>query len=174
MGNELSKISPEEISAISHFSEKDIKKLYNRFVSLDQNESGQLEAHEILGVHDVLSNPVAKRVLTVLDTNKNNKISFTEFLIGVARLTAATDPEARIRFFFDIYDMNSDGVISNGDLFKVLKLMIGRDLADEQLQQLVDRTMRDADKDLDGVLSFDEFKAAINKVKLDDKLTVEF
>ena len=174
MGGDFSKMTSSEIAAISHFSEDDVKKLFNRFISLDMDGSGQLEFHEILGVPNVHANPVAKRVISVLDRNNNGKISFTEFLIGIARLTAATDPEDRIKFFFEIYDVNRDGFISNGDLFKILKLMTNEDLADEQLQQLVDRTMRDADIDGDGLLSFPEFKRAVSKVKLDDKLTVEF
>jgi serine/threonine-protein phosphatase 2B regulatory subunit len=174
MGSEFSKLSDSEVAAISQFREDDVRKLYNRFVTLDTDRSGQLEIHEILRVHDVHSNPVAKRVISVLDTNKNNKISFVEFLVGVARLTAATDPELRVKFFFDLYDVNGDGYISNGDLFRTLELMSADDLSDEQRQQLVDRTIRDADGDLDGLLTFKEFKRAVSKVKLEEKLTVEF
>ena len=174
MGGEFSKLTDSEVAAISHFSEDDVRKLYNRFISLDTDHSGQLEIHEIMRVPDINANPVAKRVISVLDANKNNKISFVEFLVGVARLTAATDPESRVKFFFELYDVNGDGYISNGDLFKILELMSGDDLTDEQRQQLVDRTVRDADVDLDGLLTFNEFKVAVSKVKLDDKLTVEF
>jgi len=40
----------------------------------------------------------------------------------------------------------------------VLKMMVGTNLTDVQLQQLVDRTIIKADKDFDGKISFDEFK----------------
>ena len=53
--------------------------------------------------------------------------------------------------------MNNDGFISNGELFTVLKMMVGSNLNDVQLQQLVDRTIIKADKDLDGKISFEEF-----------------
>jgi serine/threonine-protein phosphatase 2B regulatory subunit len=39
----------------------------------------------------------------------------------------------------------------------VLKMMVGNNLNDVQLQQLVDRTIIKADEDLDGKISFDEF-----------------
>jgi serine/threonine-protein phosphatase 2B regulatory subunit len=58
---------------------------------------------------------------------------------------------------FKLYDVNKDGFISNGDLFTVLKTMVGDNLNDVQLQQLVDRTILQADKDKDGKLSFVEF-----------------
>ena len=36
-------------------------------------------------------------------------------------------------------------------------MMVGNNLSDVQLQQLVDRTIIKADKDFDGKISFDEF-----------------
>lgn len=58
---------------------------------------------------------------------------------------------------FKVYDMDRDGYISNGELFLVLKMMVGNNLKDGQLQQIVDKTIMEADKDGDGKLSFDEF-----------------
>ena len=53
--------------------------------------------------------------------------------------------------------MDRDGFISNGELFLVLKMMVGNNLKDGQLQQIVDKTIMEADKDGDGKLSFEEF-----------------
>ena len=38
---------------------------------------------------------------------------------------------------FKVYDMDRDGFISNGELFIVLKMMVGNNLKDQQLQQVV-------------------------------------
>lgn len=35
--------------------------------------------------------------------------------------------------------MDKDGFISNGELFQVLKMMVGSNLKDSQLQQIVDK-----------------------------------
>lgn len=59
---------------------------------------------------------------------------------------------------FDIYDIDKDGYISNGELFLTLKIMSGDHLDDVSLQQIVDKTIRDADEDGDGRISFEEFK----------------
>ena len=48
--------------------------------------------------------------------------------------------------FFRIYDMDNDGFISNGELFQVLKMMVGNNLKDTQLQQIVDKTILMNDK----------------------------
>ena len=53
--------------------------------------------------------------------------------------------------------MDKDGYISNGELFQVLKMMVGNNLKDAQLQQIVDKTVIHADTDGDGKISFEEF-----------------
>ena len=62
---------------------------------------------------------------------------------------------------FDIYDIDKDGYISNGELFLALKIMSGDHLEDAHLQQVVDKTIRDADEDGDGRISFNEFKKLV-------------
>lgn len=60
---------------------------------------------------------------------------------------------------FQIYDIDNDGFISNGELFQVLKMMVGTNLKDIQLQQIVDKTIIIADLDGDGKISYQEFCA---------------
>jgi Ca2+-binding EF-hand superfamily protein len=98
-----------------------------------------------------------KRVISIFDTNKDGKISFSEFIHGLSMLSAGGSEEEKLRFAFKVYDLNDDGFISNGDLFNVLKIMVGNNLKDDQLQQLVDRTIIRADIDYDGKISFPEF-----------------
>jgi serine/threonine-protein phosphatase 2B regulatory subunit len=96
-------------------------------------------------------------VISVLDKNKDGSISFFEFVHGLNSLSAGSSNEDKLRFAFQIYDINNDGFISNGELFSVLKMMVGSNLNDVQLQQLVDRTIIKGDADHDGMLSFEEF-----------------
>ena len=42
--------------------------------------------------------------------------------------------------------MDNDGFVSNGELFQVLKMMVGNNLKDTQLQQIVDKTILLYDK----------------------------
>ena len=57
-----------------------------------------------------------------------------------------------------VYDMDRDGFISNGELFTVLKMMVGSNLKDTQLQQIVDKTIINADKDGDGKINYEGIK----------------
>lgn len=58
---------------------------------------------------------------------------------------------------FKVYDINQDGFISNGELFTVLKMMVGNNLKEVQLQQIVDKTILQFDLDGDGKISYSEF-----------------
>ena len=118
------------------------------------------------------NNPLVKRVIDVLDKNKDGSISFLEFVQGLNSLSAGSTQEEKLRFAFQIYDINNDGYISNGELFTVIKMMVGNNLNDIQLQQLVDRTIIKADKDLDGKISFDEFTDMVKDLDVIDKLTI--
>ena len=51
-----------------------------------------------------------------------------------AKLTAGTDESEKIKFAFEVYDINKDGYISNGELFQVMKMMVGNNLTDQQVR----------------------------------------
>ena len=51
--------------------------------------------------------------------------------------------------------------------------MVGDNLTEEQLQQLVDREMRDLDKDKDGLISFEEFKEGVKDLDVAEQLTMD-
>lgn len=69
--------------------------------------------------------------------------------------------------------MDRDGFISNGELFLVLKMMVGSNLKDNQLQQIVDKTIMEADKDLDGKISFEEFLVMVENTDVAKQMTLE-
>lgn len=69
--------------------------------------------------------------------------------------------------------MDRDGFISNGELFLVLKMMVGNNLKENQLQQIVDKTIMEADKDGDGKISFDEFLIMVENTDVAKQMTLE-
>merc|ERR1712093_599919 len=172
MGNEHS-LSRDEIHGIAQFNERDIKRLYNRFRALDADGNGQLDPSEILGLAELTENPLVQRVISIFDVDGNGTVSFIEFLVGLAKLAAGTSEDQKLEFAFGIYDVNKDGFISNGDLFAVMKMMVGDNLTEEQLQQLVDRQMVIADMDGDGMLNFEEFKAAVENIGVAEQLSID-
>jgi len=154
------------------FSKQELKILYKNFLNLDTDKSGSIEQKEFFDVPELRDNPIVQRVVSVFDKNNDDKISFYEFITGLSTLTSTSNVEEKIKFAFEIYDTNSDGYISNGDLFNTLKLLTGDNLTDIQIQQVVDRTILAADKDLDGKLSFEEFAEFIQDVKVSELFSI--
>lgn len=56
---------------------------------------------------------------------------------------------------------------------QVLKMMVGNNLKDAQLQQIVDKTIVFADKDEDGKISFDEFCSVVGNTDIHKKMVVD-
>ena len=54
----------------------------------------------------------------------------------------------------------------------MLKMMVGNNLTDLQLQQLVDRTIIKADLDYDGKISYEEFKNMVKDLDVGGKLKI--
>ena len=75
--------------------------------------------------------------------------------------------------YFRIYDIDNDGYISNGELFQVLKMMVGSNLKDTQLQQIVDKTILFADKDGTGKINFEEFCEVVGNTDVHKKMVVD-
>ena len=146
--------------------------LEERFRRMDTDGSGKLEPQEFLDVPELAQNPLVKRVISVFDKNGDGNISFYEFVMGLAKLSSSGSVDDKLRFAFSIYDLDMDGFISNGELFAVLKMMVGDNLNDVQLQQLVDRTIVKADEDFDGKISFPEFCKMVRDLDVATKLTL--
>ncbi|XP_008706119.1 calcineurin subunit B type 2 [Ursus americanus] len=168
MGNEAS--YPEEMC--SHFNSDEIKRLGKRFKKLDLDSSGALSLEEFMSLPELQQNPLVQRVVDVFDTDGNGEVDFKEFILGTSQFSVRGDEEQKLRFAFSIYDIDKDGYISNGELFQVLKLMVGNNLKDWQLQQLVDKTIIILDQDGDGKISFEEFCTVVGGLEIHKKLVV--
>ncbi|EAR90983.1 calcineurin Ca2+binding regulatory subunit CnaB (macronuclear) [Tetrahymena thermophila SB210] len=154
-----------------NFTPQEMKRLYKSFKKMDKDQSGDLEIDEFLSLPELSQNPLVRRVVSIFDKNKDGTISFEEFVTGLSALYSDNE-NAKLEFAFKVYDIEDDGYISNGELFSVLKMMVGTNLTEIQLQQLVDRTIIKADEDFDGKISFEEFKKMVKDLDVAQKLTL--
>jgi len=169
MGNETS--MPMELC--STFDADEIKRLGKRFRKLDLDNSGSLSIDEFMSLPELQQNPLVQRVIEIFDTDGNGEVDFKEFIQGMSQFSVKGDKESKLRFAFKIYDMDKDGFISNGELFQVLKMMVGNNLKDAQLQQIVDKTIIHADTDGDGKISFEEFCLVVGSMDVHKKMVVD-
>jgi len=119
------------------------------------------------------SNPLAHRLIDILDEDGGGDVDFIEFIKGLSAFSEKGNEEEKLKFAFRVYDMDRDGYISNGELFIVLQMMVGSNLRDDQLQQIVDKTIMEADKDGDGKLSYNEFLDMIKDTDIVRQMTLQ-
>lgn len=170
MGNDAS--MPAMAEMCSHFDPEEIARLGKRFRKLDLDNNGALSVDEFMSLPELQQNPLVQRVIEIFDQDGNGEVDFREFIEGVSQFSVKGDKQLKLKFAFKIYDVDKDGFISNGELFTVLKMMVGNNLKDTQLQQIVDKTIIYADKDGDGKISFEEFCDVVEGLDIHKKMVV--
>ena len=116
--------------------------------------------------------PGGDRMIAIFDEDGGGDVDFQEFVSGLSAFSSKGKKEQKLRFAFKVYDIDRDGYISNGELFIVLKMMVGSNLKDQQLQQIVDKTIMEADLDKDGKISFEEFTKMVETTDVSMSMTL--
>ena len=75
-------------------------------------------------------------MIAIFDEDGGGDVDFQEFVSGLSAFRSKGKKEEKMRFEFKVYDIDRDGYIRNGELFIVLKMMVGSNLKDQQLQQV--------------------------------------
>ncbi|RQM04868.1 hypothetical protein DH86_00002660 [Scytalidium sp. 3C] len=173
MGNASSAVL-ENIVQGSNFDREEVERLRKRFMKLDKDNSGTIEREEFLSLPQISSNPLATRMIAIFDEDGGGDVDFQEFVSGLSAFSSKGNKEQKLRFAFKVYDIDRDGYISNGELFIVLKMMVGSNLKDQQLQQIVDKTIMEADLDRDGKISFEEFTKMVENTDVSMSMTLAY
>ncbi|KAI9591172.1 calcineurin subunit B [Syncephalis fuscata] len=157
----------------TNFTADEVQRLYKRFIKLDKDGSGSIDKDEFLAIPQIAGNPLASRLIAIFDEDGGGDVDFQEFIRGLSVFSVNSNKMEKLRYAFKVYDMDRDGFISNGELFLVLKMMVGNNLKDQQLQQIVDKTIMEADKDGDGHISFEEFCNFVETTDVAKQLTLD-
>ncbi|KAF7330769.1 hypothetical protein MVEN_02415800 [Mycena venus] len=165
MGQTTSAAFMEDMERRSNFTQPELERLKKRFMKLDVDGSGSIDREEFLQIPQIATNPLASLVEAQVD--------FQEFVGGLSAFSSRGGREEKLKFAFKVYDVDRDGFISNGELFLVLKMMVGNNLKDQQLQQIVDKTIMEADQDGDGKLNFEEFAQMVSNTDIVKQMTLE-
>ena len=147
----------------------DLKNKFREIAGEDQ----LIDRSEFQDGLDIVNREISDRLFDIFDKDKNGEVDFNEFIQGVSQFSVRSDKSSKLRFVFKIYDIDNDGYISNGELFQLLKMMVGSNLEDTALQQIVDKTILFADKDEDGKINFEEFCEVVGNTDVHKKMVVD-
>lgn len=162
----------EALKESTVLSEAQILRLLERFKKLDVDCKGSISKTELEKIPGVACNPLVDRVIAVMAKNKSERVTFSELAHALSILSPQKPSEDRLRFAYSIYDVDGDGKVSNADLFTTLKVMVGQNLTEVQVQQIVDRTFIEADLDRDGYITFEDFQRLSASGDFGEKLVV--
>ena len=134
----------------SNFDQDELNRLLARFMKIDADSNGTIEKDEFLAIPTVQNNPLAGRLVEVFDTDGNGEVDFGEFVHALSTFSSKGNLEEKLRFTFNVFDIDGDGK-----------------------QQIVDKTIIEADTSGTGALSFADFKRAIDSSAIADTLTLD-
>ncbi|XP_078519778.1 calaxin [Lissotriton helveticus] len=161
-----------------HFNKSEIESLMKLFQALVGGGSGKLSRngldrnkfrnilHNTFGMTDDM---IMDRVFRAFDKDNDSNISVTEWVQGLSVFLRGT-LEERIKYCFNVFDLNGDGYISREEMFHMLKNSLVKQPTDEDpdegVKDLVEITLKKMDIDHDGKLSFEDFEKAVHEESL--------
>lgn len=169
-------------------SQASLVRLYHRFRSLDRNKKGYLSRADLQQIGALAVNPLGDRIIDSFFPDGSLQVDFPGFVRVLAHFrpvneedTRTRDPKEpeplnsrmnKLRFAFQLYDQDRDGKISQQEMLQVLRLMVGVQVTEEQLESIADRTVQEADEDGDGAVSFLEFTKSLEKMNIEQKMSI--
>ncbi|KAM8833420.1 calcineurin B homologous protein 1 [Synchiropus picturatus] len=178
----------EEIKKETGFSHSQITRLYSRFTSLDKGENGTLSREDFQRIPELAINPLGDRIINAFFPEGEDQVNFRGFMRTLAHFRPIEDNEKnknpsseplnsrtnKLLFAFRLYDLDRDDKISRDELLQVLRMMVGVNISDEQLGSIADRTIQEADTNGDNSISFNEFIKVLEKVDVEQKMSIRF
>ena len=138
----------------SRLNPKEEAKLKEIFISYDKNKDGNISLEELkLGLKQLNSKTLdendIEKIYKSLDTDKNGKIFYTEFLAALVGETKYLTEEKLYRAF-SFLDKDHSGKIDKAAIKDVI-------LHNKYIDDELDNIIEDADKNKDGVIDYNEF-----------------
>ncbi|XP_071273920.1 calsenilin-like isoform X1 [Agelaius tricolor] len=102
------------------------------------------------------------------DADRNGALCFQDFAVGLSVLLRGTEQQ-KLRWTFDLYDVNKDGYVSKEDMLEIMKsiyAMMGQPAPGHSAPaQHVELFFQKMDRNGDGVVTFEEFLATCQEDK---------
>jgi len=179
----LSEGDIKNIQTNTGFSGSQIERLYSRFASLDKNGMGSLSREDFLRIPELAINPLGDRIVhAFFKDSQDDRVNFHQFVSVLARFRPSkkgqdnklNSREEKLRFAFKMYDLDDDEAISKSELLAVLQMMVGKNINEDQLTSIAERTIQEADKDQDQMIGFQEFCHALERTDVEQKMSIKF
>lgn len=137
-------------------SEEQLEELREVFSLFDVTQSGTIDAREFKASLRALGFDVKKdhikSMMGEVGKGLRDRLEFEEFCRVMSAHMPDKSSKEEIRKLFELFDVECNGSIAFRTLKKIVN-DIGENLTDDEIQEMID----EADRDGDGLVSFDEF-----------------
>jgi len=165
MGKGNSKIPPSELRDLltrTHFTEAELKEWYTGFKR--DCPDGMLSLEQFTNIYSEFygtseAKRFAEHLFRTFDVNQDGRIDFREFICSLSITTRGTFEE-KLRWAFDVYDVDRNGVISQNEVLTIVKSinkMMGNINDKNASEQRLMSIFWTFDKNQDQMLSLEEF-----------------
>ena len=139
-------------------SEEQCAEFKEAFAIFDKDGDGTITIKD-LGVvmRSLGQNPTESELqdmINEVDESGDGELDFPEFLLLMSNRMKDNGSEDELVEAFKVFDRDGDGSVSVDELMTIMT-MLGERLTREEVETMI----RDADKDEDGELNFEEFKS---------------
>jgi serine/threonine-protein phosphatase 2B regulatory subunit len=145
----------DEFTRENNIRPESIKKAYKRFQATSRDSSGMVDYTEFCEILQLDPSPQCESVFQLFDANKSGQVDIREFLISLVNFSDVGKDD-KLKFAFMIFDEDGNGVITKQELTRILKANHFAQ-TEAEVARKADTIMAQADKDGDGVVTFEEF-----------------
>jgi len=154
------------IEKFPQYVEDELQELWSAFIMFDKDNNGEIDKEELKLAMSSLAGDAAPneeeldQLFDAADVDGNGVIDFSEFLTMMPSTTKDAD-DSRLRDTFRQFDENGDGFIDAKDLFNAI-----RGLGDlETTEKEIEKMIKVADSNNDGLVDYEEFKRMMMNVE---------
>lgn len=156
----------------SHFTRHEIEGLLYIYSQLPQTDTklDRATMKDVLQSNFQLTEDILmERVFKAFDENADGSVDMKEWIMGMS-VYLRGDTREKIKFCFDSYDLNGDGVISREEMFQFLKNSFTKLSSDEDPEEhhreLVELSMKLMDFDRDGRVTLQDYTDSVTREPL--------
>lgn len=77
-----------------------VDKLYHHFMRLDKDGNGHIDRQELMAIPSVADNPLASRLMEILDVDQGGTLDFNEFVAGMSIFSRKTSRLRKLKCTF--------------------------------------------------------------------------
>ena len=150
MGVDSSVLTNEDLQRLKNetdLKQKDIKKCHQKFGALDKEKKGYVSITDLVNIPEMQNNPLRYHIAQYMSNNNNSEAINFEAFIKVIDIFKNNKTEKQYKFMYELFDFDKDGKISSEDMLINFKLLLGNSLNEEQIIEIVDKTISEYSSD---------------------------